>query len=99
MGPSSLDLSPCVVQVLVTQLTGSTDESLHLVVLSFDGYLYLIDGLTGDGLSITSPLPTNLQAVRQCIWEAHRSAADSVSLPGWNRPMFHHEMLLLLPLF
>lgn len=54
-GPSSFDPSLCAVQVLVTRLAGSTDESLHLVVLSFDGYLYLIDGLTGDGLSITSP--------------------------------------------
>jgi hypothetical protein len=41
------------VQVLITRLMGSSENSLHLVVLSFDGYLYLIDGLTGTGLSQT----------------------------------------------
>jgi hypothetical protein len=55
------------VQVLVTRLTGSTDESLHLVVLSFDGYLYLIDGLTGDGLFINSLAANNVQATTSCI--------------------------------
>lgn len=34
-------------QVLITRLDGSTDTSLHLVVLPFDGYLYLIDAVTG----------------------------------------------------
>ncbi len=33
--------------MLITRLQGSTDTSLHLVVLSFDGYLYLVDAMTG----------------------------------------------------
>ena len=52
--------------MLVTRLTGSTDENLHLVVLSFDGYLYLIDGLTGDGLSSTS-LTANKHASHETV--------------------------------
>lgn len=33
--------------VLITKLKGEEARSLHLVVVSFDGYLYMVDGATG----------------------------------------------------
>lgn len=44
---SQAELFTVAAQVLITRLQGSTDTSLHLVVLSFDGYLYLVDAMTG----------------------------------------------------